>query len=77
VRPIYGYGKVKSREAKVDPDDPNAKPFWSDLSPETEVWAVMEWYRFADGRQEPGNISFLRPECSEEQVCKSMVSPGG
>ena len=72
VRTIYGYGKIKSREATIDPDDKSSEPCWDDLSPDQEVWAVMQWYRFADGHQENGDICFLRPECTEEHVRKRM-----
>ena len=72
VRVIYGYGKIKSREATIDPEDKTSEPVWDDLSPEQEVWAVMQWYRFEDGHQEHGDICFLRPECTEEQVRKRM-----
>lgn len=72
VRTIYGYGKIKSSKATVDVNDPHAEPFWDDLGPDEEVWAVMQWYRFEDGHEEQGNINFLRPECTEEEVRKSM-----
>jgi hypothetical protein len=37
----------------------------------TAVW-VMQWFVYEDSHQEPGNISFLRPECAEEEVKESM-----
>ncbi len=72
VRPIYGYGKIKSSQVTVDPDDPSSEPFWVDLGPDVEVWAVMQWYRYDDGHEEKGDVAFLRPECTEEQVRESM-----
>lgn len=72
VRTVFGYGKIKANQATIDPDDPNSKPFWDDLGPEEEVWAVMQWYIYADGHKIPGNISFLRPECAEEEVRINM-----
>ncbi len=72
VRVLYGYGKVKASEATVDPDDPHSEPFWDGLGPDEEVWAVMQWFRYDDGHQEQGNISFLRPECTEEEVRQSL-----
>ena len=77
VRPMYGYGKVKASKATCDPDDPNSEPFWCDLAPDDEVWVAMQWYRFEDGREVQGTISFLRPECTEEQARKSMESMEG
>lgn len=71
VQKVYGYGKIKASEA-VDPDDPEAEPVWGDLGPDTDVWAVMQWYVFADGHREPGDISYLRPECTEEEVKRSL-----
>jgi len=72
VRPVYGYGKIKARQATVDPNDPQAEPIWDDLAPEAEVWAVMEWFRYADGHELQGSIAFLRPECTEDAVRKRM-----
>jgi hypothetical protein len=72
VRVLHGYGKIKSSQATIDSDDPNSGPIWDDLGPDEEVWAVMQWYRYEDGRQEAGDICFLRPECSEEDVRKCM-----
>ena len=72
VRTLYGYGKIKASEARIDSDAKAAGPIWTDLDPDSEVWAVMQWYRYADGHQEQGNISFLRPDCGEKQVRKSM-----
>jgi hypothetical protein len=71
VQEIYGYGKVKAAQA-FHPDSPSQEPFWDDLDPETEVWAVMQWFKYADGHQEAGNISFLRPEVPEEEVRKDL-----
>jgi hypothetical protein len=72
VHVVYGYGKIKSRQATIDPDDPNSEPIWDNLAPDEEVWAVMEWYEFEDGQQIRGNMCFLRPECTEDQVIKRM-----
>lgn len=72
VQTVYGYGKIKASQARIDPDDSHSEPVWDDLGPDDEVWAVMQWFKFADGHQEPGDISFIRPECSEADVRKSM-----
>src|ERR1039458_6234961 len=72
VQVVYGYGKIKSREVTIDPDDKTSEPVWDDLAPDQEVWAAMQWFRFEDGNQVQGNICFLRPECTEEQVRKRM-----
>ena len=72
VRTVYGYGKIKALNATVDRNDPKAEPFWDDLGPEEEVWAVMQWFRYADGHEEPGDIAFLRPDVPESEVRKRM-----
>src|SRR5882672_1903085 len=72
VRVIYGYGKIRSCEARIDPDDDKSEPIWDNLPPDTEVWAVMQWYKYEDGHQEHGDICFLHPECIEEDVRKRM-----
>jgi hypothetical protein len=72
VKEVYGYGKIKANHATCNIDDPNSEPIWDDLGPDDEVWAVIQWFVFADGYREPGNSCFLRPECSEEQVQKRM-----
>jgi hypothetical protein len=72
VRTLFGYGKIKAGAFKVDAEDPNSEQVWDDLGPDTEIWAVMQWYVYSDGHQEPGNINYLRPECTEEEVKKSM-----
>lgn len=72
VRTVYGYGKIKALNATVDPDDPKAEPLWDDLDSDREVWAVMQWFRYADGHEDPGDIAFLRPEVPEGEVRKRM-----
>jgi hypothetical protein len=72
VRKVYGYGKIKASKATCDPDDPNSEPFWDDLGPDEEVWAVMQWYEFADGHKEQGDIRFVRPEVPEGEVRERM-----
>jgi hypothetical protein len=72
VRTVYGYGKIKTREVKVPDDVVNPVQFWTDLGPEDEIWCVMQWFVFADDHKEPGNISFLRPECTDEDAKESM-----
>jgi hypothetical protein len=72
VRVMYGYGKIKSREARVDPDNPQSEPVWDDIPPDTEVWAVMQWDRYEDGHEVQGNVCFMRPECTEERVLNQM-----
>ena len=72
VRVVYGYGKIKSSKATIDRDDPNSEPFWDDLGPEEEVWAIMQWYQYEDGHEEPGDIIFARPERTEEEIRKRM-----
>lgn len=69
---VYGYGKIKASQATLDIDDPNSEPVWDDLGPDDEVWAVIQWFVFADGYRELGNSCFLRPECSEDDVRKRM-----
>lgn len=72
VRTVYGYGKIKASKAIMDPDDPQSRPVWDDLGPEDEVWAVMQWYQYEDGHQEQGSISYMRPDCTEEEVRESL-----
>lgn len=72
VRTVYGYGKIKASNAMVDSDEINPVQFWTDLGSDDEIWCAMQWFIYEDGHQEPGNISFLRPECTEEEVKKSM-----
>lgn len=72
VRVVYGYGKIKASEATINPDNPKSEPVWDDLGADAEVWAVVQWYIYADGHQEPGNMCFVRPECSEDEVKERM-----
>jgi hypothetical protein len=73
VRHMFGYGKMKASEVRVDPDDPNSEQFWDNCGPDEEVWVVMEWYEFEDGTQEPGNICHMRGEdVTEEKVKREM-----
>src|ERR1700679_3297830 len=72
VRKFYGYGRIKASKAITDPENPNAEPVWDDLDPNHDVWVVVQWYRYEDGHEEQGSFSYLRPECSEEEVRKSM-----
>ena len=69
---MYGYGKIKASKATVDPNDPNSERVWYDLGPDEDVWTVMQWFQFEDGHRELGEVSFLRPDSTEEQVRKSM-----
>lgn len=68
MKVMHGYGKIKASQATIDPEDPKAEPIWDDLRPDEDVWVVMEWYEFEDGRKIPGDMCFMRPECTEDQV---------
>jgi hypothetical protein len=72
VRTVYGYGKIKASRATCNPEDPESGQVWPDLAPDSEVWAVMQWFIYKDGHQEPGDITFLNPECDEDRVRASM-----
>jgi hypothetical protein len=69
---VYGYGKIKASQATINIEDPNSELVWDDLGPDDAVWAVIQWFVFADGCRELGNSCFLRPECSEDDVQKRM-----
>lgn len=71
-RTVFGYGKITASACRIDPDDANSEQFWDDLGPDEQIWAVMQWYVFSDGHQEAGSINYLRPECTEDEVRKSM-----
>jgi len=73
MKTLFGYGKIKASKVLCDPEDPNSEPFWPDLNPDDEVWAVMQWYEFEDGHQEQGSIQFIRPDCLEDEVRKKMI----
>src|SRR5665213_2687363 len=72
VRTVYGYGKIKASRATFHPEDPDSGQVWPDMAPDAEVWAVMQWFIYKDGHQEPGDISFIHPECDEDRVRASM-----
>jgi hypothetical protein len=72
VRAVFGYGKIRASELRFDSDDPNSEQIMDDLNLDAEIWAVMQWYIFSDGHKEAGSINYLRPECTEEEVKKSM-----
>ena len=72
MKVIYGYGKIKASEARFDPDDPTSEPIWDFFGPDAEVWIVMQWFHFEDGHAVPGNVRYLRPDCSEADARKSM-----
>jgi len=72
VRTVHGYGKIKASKVTIDPDDPNSEQVWDDLGPDEDVWAVMQWFKYEDGYEERGDICFMRPECSEEDVQKRL-----
>ena len=69
VRSVYGYGKVKADRTRDWCDEP---PAWDDVAPETEVWVVMQWFRYADGHEEPGDIAIMHPGRPEAEVRKCM-----
>jgi hypothetical protein len=71
-RVVFGYGRIQSRHAVIDPEDPDSEPTWCDLKPDEEVWAVMQWYEFEDGHREKGSVSYLHPEVPESEVRKRM-----
>jgi hypothetical protein len=72
VRVFFGYGKIKASKVTCESEDGKTEPFWDDLGPDEDAWAVVQWYRFEDGHEEQGSISYLRPTCTEEDVRKSM-----
>ena len=59
---MFGYDRIKARQAVIDLDNSESEPLWEHLDPDSEVWAVMRWYEFEDGHQERGDISFIRLE---------------
>lgn len=73
VRVFYGYGKIKASKATFESEDGKSEPMWDDLGSDEDVWAVVQWFRFEDGHEKEGNISFLRPTCTEEDARKSMM----
>ncbi len=70
---LYGYGKAKPARPPVDPDDPDAEPFWDDLGPDDEVWAVMEWFGFDDGHRRARHIFVT---CGQKSPKRSPATHG-
>ena len=69
VRSVYGYGKIKAERMRAGYE---AAPAWDDIGPDADVWVVMEWFRYEDGHEEPGNIAFTHPGRPETEIRKCM-----
>lgn len=76
-RVVFGYGRIQSRHAVIDPEDPDSEPIWCDLKPDEEVWAVMQWYEFDDGHREKGSVSYLHPEVPAPRSAEADGQNGG
>lgn len=72
VRILYGYGKIEASKATCESEDGKVEPFWDNLDANEEVWAVVQWYRFEDGHEEQGSISYLRSPNTEEDARKRL-----
>jgi hypothetical protein len=72
---LYGYGKVKAGQASSEPGNPAAETMaeiWDDLTPDTEIWCVMRWFEFQDGHREHSDVSYMRPDSTEDEVKDKM-----
>lgn len=71
-REFFAYGKKKAREVTVDPDDPKSEPFWDDCTEDEEVWAVVQWIQYEDGRKEAATTAHLRAPATEDDAREAM-----
>lgn len=63
---------MKAREATIELENGKTMQCWPNCKEDEEVWAVVQWIRFEDGREEKGSIHYLRSPHTEEDARKAM-----
>lgn len=72
VREFFAYGKAKATEAVIELENGKTEPFWDNCTPDEEIWAVIQWFRYEDGHEEKGSFRYLRLPHTEEDARKAM-----
>ncbi len=73
VREFVGYGRYRADEVGLPPEH-NLHSFFNAIMGKNEIWVVVSWQRFDDGREEPLNLIYLDPEATEEDAKDRLES---
>ena len=68
-REFVGLGRCKVSEAQVGND---MRPLFDALMGDQEVWVVVQWRRFDDGREEAINIEYISPDATEAEARRAF-----
>jgi hypothetical protein len=68
-REFVGMGRFKANEVGPQPGD-DMHPFFKAIMGDNEIWVIVSWRRYEDGREEDMNISYLDPEATEAEARK-------
>lgn len=74
--PVYAYREIVGLgRFKADQVGPQAGsdtyPLFNAIMGDKEIWVVVQWRRFDDGREEAINIEYLDPEATEVEARKA------
>ena len=70
-RNIVGLGRFKANEVGFQPGE-DLFPMFNALMGDKEIWVVVSWKVFDDGREEVGDVIFCDPQATIESAQKSI-----
>lgn len=73
VREIVGLGRFKADEVGPQPGD-DMDPFFKAVVGDKEIWVIVRWHRFEDGREDVLNANYLDPETTEAVARREFES---
>jgi hypothetical protein len=71
-RKFVGMGRCKANKVGPQPGD-DMHPLFNAIMGDNEIWVIVSWRRYEDGREEDMNISYLDPEATEAEARKVLA----
>ena len=68
-REFVGMGRFKANEVGFQSGE-DMFPLYNAIMGDNEIWVIVSWRRYEDGREEDMNISYLDPEATEAEARK-------
>jgi hypothetical protein len=70
-RDIVGLGRFKANQVGFQPGEA-MYPMYNAIMGNKEIWVVVHWQRYEDGREEPDEIFYLEPNATEADARKKF-----
>ena len=67
-REFFALGKIKARDAVLEIEEGDGFKPWPNAPATEEIWTIVQWVRFEDGREEKGAMRYLRNVTKEEAL---------